>query len=131
MEINGLDCYLAIEEKIKKQIERNADKKKNLTEKLKNKQTKQLEKVGIKLDLLLITNELKKQQELLKTLSSLHHYIHSDKYTFPTELVEQFEDLGTFLNKEELEQLRSAVNNELYKANSKEKKRFKRKKRKH
>lgn len=127
MEINGLDCYLAIEEKIKKQIERNADKKKNLTEKLKNKQTKQLEKVGIKLDLLLITNELKKQQELLKTLSSLHHYIHSDKYTFPTELVEQFEDLGTFLNKEELEQLRSAVNNELYKANSKEKKDLKEK----
>lgn len=127
MEINGLDCYLAIEEKIKKQIERNVDENKNLTEKLQNKQTKQLEKVGIKLDLLLITNELKKQQELLKTLSSLHHYIHSDKYTFPTELVEQFEDLGTFLNKEELEQLRSAVNNELYKANSKEKKDLKEK----
>lgn len=127
MEINGLDCYLAIEEKIKKQIERNVDENKNLTEKLQNKQTKQLEKVRIKLDLLLITNELKKQQELLKTLSSLHHYIHSDKYTFPTELVEQFEDLGTFLNKEELEQLRSAVNNELYKANSKEKKDLKEK----
>lgn len=127
MEINGLDCYLAIEEKIKKQIERNADEKKKLTEKLQNKQTKQLEKVGIKLDLLLITNELKKQQELLKALSSLHHYIHSDKYTFPTELVEQFEDLGTFLNKEELEQLRSAVNNELHKANSKEKKDLKEK----
>lgn len=127
MEINGLDCYLAIEEKIKKQIERNVDENKNLTEKLQNKQTKQLEKVRIKLDLLLITNELKKQQELLKTLSSLHHYIHSDKYTFPTELVEQFEDLGTFLNKEELEQLRSAVNNELHKANSKEKKDLKEK----
>ena len=127
MEINGLDCYLAIEEKIKKLIEKNVDRKKELTEKLQNKQTKQLEKVGIKLDLLLITNELKKQQELLKTLSSLHHYIHSDKYTFPTELVEQFEDLGTFLNKEELEQLRSAVNNELYKANSKEKKDLKEK----
>ena len=122
MEINGLDCYLAIEEKIKKLIERNVDEKKNLTEKLQNKQTKQLEKVGIKLDLLLITNELKKQQELLKALSSLHHYIHSDKYTFPTELVEQFEDLGTFLNKEELEQLRSAVNHDFNKANSKEKK---------
>lgn len=127
MEINGLDCYLAIEEKIKKLIERNVDENKNLTEKLQNKQTKQLEKAEIKLDLLLITNELKKQQELLKALSSLHHYIHSDKYTFPTELVEQFEDLGTFLNKEELEQLRSAVNNELHKANSKEKKDLKEK----
>lgn len=127
MEINGLDCYLAIEEKIKKLIERNVDEKKNLTEKLQNKQTKQLEKVGIKLDLLLITNELKKQQELLKALSSLHHYIHSDKYTFPTELVEQFEDLGTFLNKEELEQLRSAVNHDFNKANSKEKKDLKEK----
>lgn len=127
MEINGLDCYLAIEEKIKKLIEKNVDRKKELTEELQNKQTKQLEKVGIKLDLLLITNELKKQQELLKTLSSLHHYIHSDKYTFPTELVEQFEDLGTFLNKEELEQLRSAVNNELHKANSEEKKDLKEK----
>lgn len=127
MEINGLDCYLAIEEKIKKLIEKNADRKKELTEELQNKQTKQLEKVGIKLDLLLITNELKKQQELLKALSSLHHYIHGDKYTFPTELVEQFEDLGTFLNKEELEQLRSAVNHDLHKANSEEKKDLKEK----
>lgn len=127
MEINGLDCYLAIEEKIKKLIEKKVDRKKELTEELQNKQTKQLEKVGIKLDLLLITNELKKQQELLKALSSLHHYIHGDKYTFPTELVEQFEDLGTFLNKEELEQLRSAVNHDLHKANSEEKKDLKEK----
>ena len=121
MEINGLDCYSAIEEKVQKSIQDNIDRRDKLTEKLKSKQTGTLKKLEINIELSIIKNDLKKLNELLGTLYSLHHYLHCNKYVFPAELVERFERLGAFLNKEELEQLRAAVNHGLHKANSKEK----------
>ena len=122
-EVDGLSMYKSAEKTINERIEK-------LQERLEKNKEKLKEKVGF-IDKMSINSANKSYEEEIRKLTELNkimgelHYSENNKYNFPQEVIEGFNNLGSLLTDEEINELRNTVNSCLRNANKDKKDKIK------